>query len=62
MRDESGVEGSSDLHRSYQAWCSRKGARPESNTLLSRYLVASGFNKKKTKVRSSFIGLRLRKR
>ena len=62
VRDESGVEGSSDLHRNYQAWCSRKGARPESNTLLSRYLVASGFSKKKTKVRSSFIGLRLRKR
>ena len=34
------------------------GIRPESNALLSRYLVASGFSREKTKVGRSFIGLR----
>lgn len=34
VQEPSGVERSSDLHRSYQSWCDANGARPESNTLL----------------------------
>jgi putative DNA primase/helicase len=47
-RDATASEGSNALHRNYQAWCTRNGARPESNALLSRYLTASGFSRKKT--------------
>jgi putative DNA primase/helicase len=60
VRDERGLERSSDLHRNYQSWCERNGARPESNALLSRYLVGSGFSKEKTMVGRCFHGLRLR--
>jgi len=60
VRDESGTERSSDLHRNYQSWCGQNGARPESNALLSRYLVSSGFGKQKTMVGRCFRGLRLR--
>src|SRR5665213_3555106 len=60
VRDETGLERSSDLHRNYQSWCDHNGARPESNALLSRYLVGSGFSRKKTMVGRCFRGLRLR--
>jgi putative DNA primase/helicase len=60
LRDDSGSEASSALYRSYQAWCAQKGVRPESNTLLSRYLLASGFSRKKTSAARWFHGLRLR--
>jgi putative DNA primase/helicase len=62
LRDPDGTEGSSELHRNYQSWCSQKGARPESNALLSRYLITSGFSRKKTKAGRCFHGLRLRPR
>jgi putative DNA primase/helicase len=59
-RDETGMERSSDLHRNYQAWCDTNGARPESNALLSRYLVGTGFSRKKTAAGRCFHGLRIR--
>ena len=60
IREESATERSGDLHRDYQAWCESNGARPESNALLSRHLVASGFSRKKTMVGRCFYGLKLR--
>jgi putative DNA primase/helicase len=60
VQEETGMERSSDLHRNYQCWCDKNGARPESNTLLSRYLVCSGFSRKRTTVGRCFYGLRLR--
>jgi putative DNA primase/helicase len=59
IHEETGMERSSDLHRNYQSWCDRNGARPESNALLSRYLVGSGFSRKRTMVGRCFYGLRL---
>jgi len=60
LRDETGFERSSDLHRSYRSWCEKNGVRPESNALLSRYLVGIGFSKERTMVGRCFRGLRLR--
>ncbi len=60
LRDRNSAEVSSALYRNYQSWCGQKGIRPESNTLLSRYLVTSGFSREKTRVGRSFQGLRLR--
>ena len=60
LRDETGFERSSDLHRSYRSWCEKSGVRPESNALLSRYLVGIGFSKERTMVGRCFRGLRLR--
>ena len=59
-RDESAFERSSELHRNYKAWCERNGSRPESNTVLSRYLVGIGFRKERTMVGRCFHGLKLK--
>jgi P4 family phage/plasmid primase-like protien len=61
QRDEQGLERSSELHRNYLAWCAKNGAKPESNALLSRYLVAGGFSREKTMVGRCFRGLSLRR-
>jgi P4 family phage/plasmid primase-like protien len=60
IRTPFGLERSSDLHQCYLAWCEKTGNRPESNALLSRYLVASGFSKKKTSTGRCFVGITLR--
>src|SRR5665213_539593 len=50
VRDGRGLERSSELHRNYAAWCDKNGSKPESNAMLSRYLVASGFTREKTMI------------
>ena len=59
-RQTDGFERSSDLHRNYVSWCDRTGNKPESNKVLSRYLVAGGFSKKRTIVGQCFYGIVLR--
>jgi putative DNA primase/helicase len=60
VRERSAFERSSDLHRNYLSWCEKNGIRPESNALLSRYLVGIGLSREKTMVGRCFRGLRLR--
>jgi putative DNA primase/helicase len=60
VREASGFERSSELHRNYAAWCEKNGSRPESNAMLSRYLVASGFSREKTMIGRRFRGITLR--
>jgi putative DNA primase/helicase len=60
MRDASGFERSSELHRNYTTWCEKNGTKPESNALLSRYLVGLGLSREKTMVGRCFHGLKLR--
>lgn len=61
-RDGKASERSSDLHKSYTAWCERAGVRPESSVRFSATLKAAGFDKRKTSVGALFYGLRLRGR
>jgi P4 family phage/plasmid primase-like protien len=61
MRDASGIERSGELHRNFLAWCEKYGSKPESNASLSRYLVASGFAKRKTMIGRCFSGIALRR-
>jgi phage/plasmid-associated DNA primase len=60
VRDASGFERSSELHRNYVAWCDKNGSKPESNAMLSRYLVASGFSREKTMIGRCFRGITVR--
>jgi len=57
VRSEVGYERSSDLHLSYVDWCGKNGSKPESNAMLSRYLVASGFSKERTTIGRCFKGI-----
>lgn len=59
-RDPRGMERSSDLHKSYAAWCDRQGLRPKSNLALSAHLRSAGFEKAKTMVGKVFRGVRLK--
>jgi phage/plasmid-associated DNA primase len=61
IRKASGIERSGDLHRNFLTWCEKNGSKPESNALLSRYLVASGFSRKKTMIGQCFSGIALRR-
>jgi putative DNA primase/helicase len=60
VRDVNGFERSSELHRNYQAWCEKNGARPESNAMLSRYLIGIGLSREKTMIGRCFRGITLR--
>ena len=60
VREPNGFERSSELHRNYQAWCEKNGARPESNAMLSRYLIGIGLSREKTMIGRCFRGITLR--
>ena len=51
---KNGFERSSELHRNYLAWCDKNGSKPESNAMLSRYLVGTGFSREKTMIGRCF--------